>query len=70
MQAMLGFVWAFFAEKATGLTVMEQVLQPGQTGLLFFVRCLSTDFRLRFRGSHCQRRVYRRTPLGLVQFES
>ncbi|KAG0592122.1 hypothetical protein KC19_1G227000 [Ceratodon purpureus] len=35
--AMLGLVWAFFAEKATGLTVFEQLYTPGQTGLVFFV---------------------------------
>jgi len=35
--AMLGMVWAFFAEKATGLTVAEQLGSPGQTGLVFFV---------------------------------
>jgi len=35
--AMLGLVWAFFAEKATGLTVFDQLYMPGQTGLVFFV---------------------------------
>jgi hypothetical protein len=35
--AMFGLVWAFFAEKATGLTVFEQLYTPGQTGLVFFV---------------------------------
>ncbi|KAL3691685.1 hypothetical protein R1sor_005336 [Riccia sorocarpa] len=35
--AMLGFVWAFLAEKATGLTVMEQLFKPGATGLVLFV---------------------------------
>jgi hypothetical protein len=35
--AMLGLVWAFIAEKATGLTVFEQLYTPGQTGLVFFV---------------------------------
>lgn len=35
--AMLGIVWAFFAEKATGLTVFEQLYTPGQTGLVWFV---------------------------------
>jgi hypothetical protein len=35
--AMLGLVWAFFSEKATGLTVFEQLYMPGQTGLVFFV---------------------------------
>ena len=35
--AMLGLVWAFFSEKATGLTVFEQLYTPGQTGLVFFV---------------------------------
>lgn len=34
---MLGLVWAFFAEKATGLTVFEQLFLPGNTGLVFFV---------------------------------
>lgn len=37
MQAMLGFTWAFLAEKATGLTVMEQLFNPGATGLILFV---------------------------------
>ncbi|KAL2622348.1 hypothetical protein R1flu_002553 [Riccia fluitans] len=36
-QAMLGFVWAFLAEKATGLMVSEQLFRPGATGLVFFV---------------------------------
>ncbi|KAG0556898.1 hypothetical protein KC19_11G087100 [Ceratodon purpureus] len=35
--AMVGLVWAFLAEKATGLTVFEQLYTPGQTGLVFFV---------------------------------
>lgn len=35
--AMLGIVWAFVAEKATGLTVMEQLYAPGQTGLPLFI---------------------------------
>lgn len=35
--AMLGFVWAVIAEKATGLTVLEQLFSPGQTGLVFFI---------------------------------
>ncbi|KAG0609179.1 hypothetical protein M758_8G164200 [Ceratodon purpureus] len=35
--AMLGIVWAFFAEKATGLTVIEQLTLPGQTGLPAFI---------------------------------
>ncbi|CAM6106293.1 unnamed protein product [Calypogeia fissa] len=35
--AMLGFVWAFLAEKATGLTVAEQVFSPGTTGQIFFI---------------------------------
>lgn len=35
--AMLGIVWAFLAEKATGLTVIEQLSAPGQTGLPFFI---------------------------------
>ncbi|KAL3691690.1 hypothetical protein R1sor_005341 [Riccia sorocarpa] len=35
--AMLGFVWAFLAEKATGLMVWEQLFMPGATGLVFFV---------------------------------
>lgn len=34
---MLGIVWAFFAEKATGLTVIEQLTAPGQTGLPAFI---------------------------------
>lgn len=35
--AMVGMVWAFFAEKATGLTVFDQLYMPGQVGLAFFV---------------------------------
>jgi hypothetical protein len=34
---MVGFVWALAVEKATGLTVMEQVLNPGVFGLVSFV---------------------------------
>ena len=37
VQVMLGLVWAFFAEKATGLTVFDELYMPGQTGLVFFV---------------------------------
>jgi hypothetical protein len=37
LQAMLGTVWAFVAEKATGLTVMEQLFNPTTNGLVFFV---------------------------------
>ena len=37
VQAMLGLVWAFFAEKATGLTVFDELYIPGRTGLVFFV---------------------------------
>lgn len=36
-QAMLGIVWAFVAEKATRLTVMEQLYAPGLTGLPLFI---------------------------------
>jgi hypothetical protein len=35
--AMLGIVWAFFAEKATGLTVMQQLFNPSTSGLIYFV---------------------------------
>ncbi|BFI30470.1 hypothetical protein MPTK2_3g12550 [Marchantia polymorpha subsp. ruderalis] len=35
--AMLGFVWALCAEKLTGLTVMEQIVRPATSGLVFFV---------------------------------
>jgi len=35
--AMLGMVWAFFAEKATGLTVVEQLFNPTTSGLVYFV---------------------------------
>lgn len=35
--AMLGMVWAFVAEKATGLTVVQQLVNPGTTGLVFFI---------------------------------
>lgn len=35
--AMLGFVWALVAEKATGLTVLQQVTDAGQPGLLYFL---------------------------------
>jgi hypothetical protein len=35
--AMLGMVWAFVAEKATGLTVVEQLFSPSTSGLVFFV---------------------------------
>jgi hypothetical protein len=34
---MVGMAWAFFAELRTGLTVLEQLVVPGQTGLVFFV---------------------------------
>lgn len=33
----LGFVWAFFTDKASGLTVMEQLFRPGSTALVFFL---------------------------------
>jgi hypothetical protein len=35
--AMLGFVWAVLGEKATGLSVIDQVFSPGSTGLIWFV---------------------------------
>ncbi|KAG6553409.1 hypothetical protein Mapa_005144 [Marchantia paleacea] len=35
--AMLGFVWALSAEKVTSLTVVEQIFNPGSSGLVFFV---------------------------------
>lgn len=35
--AMLGMVWAFVAEKATGLTVLEQLFNSSTGGLVFFV---------------------------------
>jgi hypothetical protein len=35
--AMLGFAWAILAEKASGLTVMEQLFAPGAVGLPFFI---------------------------------
>jgi len=35
--AMLGMVWAFLAEKATGLTVVQQLFNPSTSGLVFFV---------------------------------
>jgi hypothetical protein len=35
--AMLGIVWAFVAEKATGLTVVEQLFNPATSGLVYFV---------------------------------
>jgi hypothetical protein len=35
--AMLGFVWAFLAEKATGLTVGQQVFGPGNFGNISFI---------------------------------
>ncbi|XP_024398261.1 early light-induced protein, chloroplastic [Physcomitrium patens] len=35
--AMLGMVWAFFAEKATGLTVAQQLFNPTTSGLVYFV---------------------------------
>jgi len=35
--AMLGIVWAFFAEKATGLSVVEQLFNPTTSGLVYFV---------------------------------
>lgn len=35
--AMLGMVWAFWAEKATGLTVVQQLFSPSTSGLVFFV---------------------------------
>ncbi|KAG6557074.1 hypothetical protein Mapa_001000 [Marchantia paleacea] len=34
---MIGFVWALCAEKLTGLTVMEQIVNPATSGLVFFV---------------------------------
>lgn len=36
LQAMVGFVWALVAEKMTGLTVMEQLFNPGTSGALWF----------------------------------
>ncbi|KAG6553074.1 hypothetical protein Mapa_005411 [Marchantia paleacea] len=35
--AMIGFVWALLAEKATGLGVLQQVMNPGAAGLVNFV---------------------------------
>ncbi|KAL2635368.1 hypothetical protein R1flu_006847 [Riccia fluitans] len=35
--AMVGFVWALLAEKATGLGVLQQVFNPGAAGLVNFV---------------------------------
>jgi len=35
--AMLGFVWAVVAERMTGLTVLEQLSNAGQPGLLYFL---------------------------------
>ena len=35
--AMLGMVWAFVAEKATGFTVLEQLFNFSTSGLVFFV---------------------------------
>lgn len=34
---MLGFVWAFLAEKATGLTVFQQLTNPSTSGFVFFI---------------------------------
>jgi hypothetical protein len=34
---MLGFVWAMIAERVTGLTVLEQLSNPGQPGLIYFL---------------------------------
>lgn len=34
---MLGFVWAMMAERVTGLTVLEQLSNPGQPGLVYFL---------------------------------
>ncbi|KAH7428048.1 hypothetical protein KP509_10G072900, partial [Ceratopteris richardii] len=34
--AMVGFLWAFAAEKMTGLTVMEQLFNPSTFGILWF----------------------------------
>jgi hypothetical protein len=34
---MLGLVWAFLAERATGLRVVDQLLNPSTGGLLFFI---------------------------------
>lgn len=35
--AMLGFVWALVAERATGLTVLQQLTGAGQPGLVYFL---------------------------------
>jgi hypothetical protein len=35
--AMVGFVWAVIGEQMTGRAVMEQLVGPGQTGLLYFL---------------------------------
>jgi len=35
--AMLGFVWAVIGEKISGLSVIDQVLSPGSTGLIWFL---------------------------------
>jgi len=35
--AMLGMVWAFAAEKLTGLSVAEQLFNPSTSGLVYFV---------------------------------
>ena len=37
LQAMLGFVWAVVAERMTGLTVLEQLTNVGQPGLIYFL---------------------------------
>lgn len=35
--AMLGFVWAVVVERMTGLTVLQQLTDAGQPGLLYFL---------------------------------
>lgn len=35
--AMVGFVWAVIGEKVSGLSVIDQVLSPGSTGLIWFL---------------------------------
>lgn len=37
VQAMLGLVWVFLAEKATELTAFDELYIPGRIGLVFFV---------------------------------
>jgi hypothetical protein len=35
--AMVGMVWAVVGEQVTGRSVVEQLVAPGQTGLLYFL---------------------------------